>query len=66
MLEWTADRLLAIFNAVPALLVAEDSPNFTLIRAMFGLMLIVLVIYAAVMLGPFCSTIGRFVRRRPP
>jgi hypothetical protein len=58
MVEWIAERLLAMFNAVPALLVAEDSPNFTLIRAMFGLMLIVLLVYAIVMLRPSSSRIS--------
>jgi hypothetical protein len=55
MVEWIAERLLAMFNAVPALLVAESSPNFTLIRAMFGLMLIILFLYAIIMLRPFRS-----------
>ncbi len=59
MLEWTAHALLAAFNSVPALLVAEDSPNFGLVRAMFGLGLIVLAAYALTMLRPVRSAIGR-------
>lgn len=59
MLNWIAGTLLAMVNVVPALFVAEDSPNFVLVRAMFGLMFIVLIVFAIAMFRPFCSAIAR-------
>jgi hypothetical protein len=41
MLDWIGETIL-----VSALSVAEDSPNFTAIRALFGLLLIVIVVYS--------------------
>ena len=38
MLDWIAHKILAIVSYVPALIVAEDSPKFVLIRAMFALL----------------------------
>jgi hypothetical protein len=45
MLDWFSETMLKIVMSVPALLVAEDSPTFTAVRVMFGLILIVLVAY---------------------
>jgi hypothetical protein len=61
MFDWIAGRIWAIVTFVPALFVAEDSPNFTLIRAMFGLLLIVAILFMIVMLQQFWSTIARGV-----
>jgi hypothetical protein len=60
MLDWISDRIVAIVTFVPALFVAEDSPNFMLIRAMFGLLLIVLVVYVVAM-RPVRSAIARYM-----
>ncbi len=57
MLDRIADAIWATVNAVPALFVEQDSPNFMLIRAMFGLLLIVLIVYLIAM-RPFRSTIA--------
>ena len=70
MPHWISETIWSIVTFVPALFVAEDSPNFMLIRAMFALMLIVLVVYLMAM-RPFRSAIancwrkaaGLFVRR---
>ena len=43
MLDWLSEMMLKIVTSVPALFVAEDSPSFTAVRVMFGLILIVLV-----------------------
>jgi uncharacterized membrane protein SirB2 len=59
--HWIGEKILAIVTYVPALFVAEDSPNFTAIRAMFGLFLIVLVAYLIAM-RPFRSAIARCTR----
>ena len=71
MLDWFSETMLKIVTSVPALLVGEDSPTFMAVRAMFGLILIVLVAYVIAM-RPFRSAIARsmgkvsnlFVRKR--
>ena len=52
MLDWIADKILALVSWIPALLVEESSPSFIAIRAMFALILIVLFIYVV---GPWVS-----------
>lgn len=49
MLAWISDAIWSIVTWVPAWLTEYDSPNFKLIRAMFGLLLIVLVVYIIAM-----------------
>ena len=49
MLDWIADPIMAIVTFIPALFVDRDSPNFMLIRSMFGLLLIVLIVYLLAM-----------------
>jgi hypothetical protein len=56
MPHWISEQLLAIVTFVPALFVSETSPNFMLIRVMFGLLLIALVVYLIAM-RPFRSAI---------
>jgi hypothetical protein len=62
MLEWIAEKFMAIVNAVPALLVAEDSPNFMLGRTLMGLLLIVIVVYFIAM-RPFRLSIAHCFER---
>ena len=57
MLDWISETIWTIVTFVPALFVSEDSPNFALIRAMFGLLLIVLIVYLVAM-RPFRSAIA--------
>ena len=45
MLDWIGTKILALMTLLPAVFVDEKSPNFTAIRAMFGLGFIVLVAY---------------------
>jgi hypothetical protein len=47
--HWISEFILSIFNSVPALIVEESSPHFALIRAMFGLILVVLIVYLIAM-----------------
>jgi hypothetical protein len=71
MLEWIAEKIMAVVNWVPAWIVEEGSPNFMLIRGMFGLILIVLIVYVIAM-WPSRSSIAehmdrmskRFLRKR--
>ena len=62
MLDWFSETMLKIVTSVPALFVAEDSPTFTAVRVMFGLILIVLVAYLIAM-RPFRSAIARSMRK---
>jgi hypothetical protein len=62
MLEWIADKILAIVTFVPALFVAEDSPHFMLVRSMFVLVLIPLIVLAIAMLPPRAA-IARYLRK---
>jgi hypothetical protein len=61
MLDWIGTKILALMTLLPAVFVDEKSPNFTAIRAMFGLGFIVLVAYLIAM-RPFRSTIVRCMR----
>ena len=60
MLDWFSETMLKIVTSVPALFVAEDFPTFMAVRAMFGLILIVLVVYVIAM-RPFRSAIARYM-----
>ena len=61
MLDWISDTILAIVTSVPAVFVAEDSPTFTLVRGVFGLLLIVLVVYL-IAIWPFRPFFERCMR----
>ena len=61
MLDWVGAKILALMMLLPAVFVDEQSPTFTAIRAMFGLVFIVLVAYLIAM-RPFRSTIARCMR----
>jgi len=63
MQHWISETLLAIVNTVPALFVAQDSPNFALIRVMFVLILVILIICGIIVLQPFWSDMARRVRK---
>jgi uncharacterized membrane protein YhaH (DUF805 family) len=63
MPHWISETLLRIVNTVPALFVAEDSPNFALVRVMFVLIFIVLIIYGIIVLQPFWSAVARRLRK---
>jgi hypothetical protein len=56
MLAKIGETIWAMVMLVPAWLVPEGSPNFMAIRAMFGLLLIVLIVYLIAM-RPFRSAI---------
>lgn len=62
MLDWIVGWIFAIVTFIPALFVAEDSPNFMLIRTMFGLLLIVLVVFVIAM-QPVRSAVSRCARK---
>lgn len=69
MPHWLSETIMAIVTFVPALIVDQDSPNFDLVRAMFGLILIAIIVYAIAMTpwralisnlgGKLCSIFNR-------
>ena len=62
MLEWVSDTIMAIVTFVPAMIVDQDSPTFELVRAMFGMILIALVVYIIAMMPPR-SVLADFFRK---
>jgi hypothetical protein len=64
MLDWVGEKFMSILTSVPALILAEDSPNFMLFRAMCGLLLIVLIAYILA-LRPIRSAIARWKGKSP-
>lgn len=61
MLDWIGQKVLTIVTFVPALFVEQDSPTFMAVRAMFGLLLIVLIAYLIAM-RPFRAAIVHCTR----
>jgi threonine/homoserine/homoserine lactone efflux protein len=59
MPHWISERILAIVSYVPAQFVSESSPHFMLVRAMFALLLIVLVVGVIALR----SSIARYMRK---
>jgi hypothetical protein len=62
MPHWISETIMAIVSYVPAMFVDQESPNFPLIRAMFGLILIALIVYVIAM-TPFRSAIAHSVTK---
>jgi hypothetical protein len=58
LFDWLTAKALELLSLVPAMFVSEDSPNFMLIRAMFGLLFIVIFVYIIAML-PLRSTVTK-------
>ena len=61
MLDWIGAKILALMTLLPAVFVDEKSATFTAIRAMFGLVFIVLVAYL-VTTRPVPSAVARCMR----
>jgi hypothetical protein len=59
MIDWVVEKILAVVHWVPALFLEEGSPNHDLVRAMFALLLLVLIVYVIVIGAPR-SAIARF------
>jgi cbb3-type cytochrome oxidase subunit 1 len=51
VLDWISEKIMATVTFVPALFVDQHSPSFHLVRAMFGLLLITLVVYVIAMMS---------------
>jgi hypothetical protein len=50
MFDWMSDTIWSIVTYVPAIFVDQNSPSFDAVRAMFGLLLIALIVYAIAMM----------------
>ena len=59
MIDWIVEKLLSVAHWVPAIFLDEGSPNHDLVRAMFALLLLVLVVYLIAIWAPR-SAVGRF------
>jgi hypothetical protein len=57
VLHEISERFFAILASVPAVFTEPGSPNFMLVRAMFGLIVIALIVYLIAM-RPFRSAIA--------
>jgi hypothetical protein len=64
MLDWIAEKIMAIVTFIPALIVEQDSPNFMLVRAMFGPLLIVAIVYLLAM-RPIRSFMANYRNKAP-
>jgi hypothetical protein len=69
MLDWISDRLFDLMTWLPAQFTVAESPTFYLVRAMFGLIFIVLIVAILALLQPYWSGItgkvaGLFARKR--
>jgi hypothetical protein len=62
MLDRISETIWAIVTSIPAWLVPVGSQNFIAIRAMFGLLFIVLIVYLIAM-RPFRSAIASVTRK---
>jgi hypothetical protein len=62
MLDKLIEQFLALLSLVPALFVEPNSPNFGLVRAMFGLIIIVIIVYLIAM-RPFRLAIRSCMRK---
>ena len=51
MIDWIVEKFLSVAHWVPAIFLDEGSPNHNLVRAMFALLLLVLVVYLIAMTG---------------
>jgi hypothetical protein len=52
MLDYLAEKLLAIFGSIPAIFLEEGSPNFYMVRTMFALMFVVGVVFVIALWRP--------------
>ena len=62
MPHWISETFFAILASVPAVFTEEGSPNFMLVRAMFGLIVIVLIVYVIAM-RPFRSAVALCLKK---
>ena len=52
MIDWVVEKILAVAHWVPAVFLEEGSPNHDLVRAMFALLLLMLIVFVIVMWAP--------------
>jgi len=62
MLEWMIDGFFSMLKSVPAIWTEEGSANFMLVRAMLGLLLIILIA-CLLAFQPFRGTISSGFRK---
>ena len=62
MLEWLIDGFFSLLKAIPPIWTEAGSANFMLVRAMLGLLAIVLIAYLIAM-RPFRSAIANCMKK---
>jgi hypothetical protein len=62
MLEWMIDGFFSVLKSIPPLWTEQGSPNFMLVRAMLGLLLIVLIA-CVVAMAPVRGAIGTCLKK---
>jgi hypothetical protein len=62
MIDWIVEKFLSVTHWVPAIFLEAGSPNHGLVRAMFALLLLVVIVYVIVMPAPRAA-IGRFTEK---
>jgi hypothetical protein len=62
MLEWMIDGFFSLLKSIPAFITDEGSANFMLVRAMLGLLLIILI-GCLITFTPFRSMIADGFRK---
>lgn len=65
MLDWIIEKFILVLNYVPEVIVDVDSPNFQLIRAMWGLLLLVVLLTALATLPRLMANFRSNVSRTP-
>ena len=66
MLDLVIEKFIQVLNYVPEVIVDVDSPNFQLIRAMWGLLLVVLLLTALATMPRFLANLRANVSKTPP
>lgn len=66
MLDWVIEKFILVLNYVPEVIVDVDSPNFQLIRAMWGLLLLVLLLTAVATMPRLLANLKGNVSKPPP
>ncbi len=62
MLEWLIDGFFSLLKSIPPLWTEAGSANFMLVRAMLGLLLLVLIAYLIAM-RPFRSAVASCMKK---
>jgi hypothetical protein len=68
MLEYFVEKLLGIFDSIPALFLEKGSPHFSIVRTMFAIIFVVGVLFVIALWHPSWTdrVTSIFTRKKPP